>query len=113
MVMLPQLEMFTGTGAMKSLISEVNEVEDRVFTNADPNASHVPGGNTPAAFRLIAASPKACAGRLTAGLASVSDTVAALVAPSDAPVNACSAPHTLPVHIRSVSVGVFEPPWKP
>jgi hypothetical protein len=32
MVMVPQLAMFTWTGAMKSLISELNAVEDRDLT---------------------------------------------------------------------------------
>src|SRR5215469_4666892 len=60
----PQLVMFTGTGATKSLTSEPNDAEARLLRNALPNASQVPGGNTPAAVRLIAVSPKVSAGRL-------------------------------------------------
>src|SRR6516164_7426651 len=58
----PQLLMFTGTGAMKSLISAVNDAEERLFKNVLPNASQVPGGNTPAAVRSIAVSPNCRAG---------------------------------------------------
>jgi len=50
----PQLLMFIGTGAMKSLTSAPNDAEARLFRNALPNASQVPGGNTPAAVRSIA-----------------------------------------------------------
>ena len=58
----PQLVMFTGIGATKSLISAVNDAEERLFKNALPNASQVPGGNTPAAVRSIAVSPNCSAG---------------------------------------------------
>ena len=37
----PQLEMLTGIGAMKTLISDVNDVEERLRTNALPNATQV------------------------------------------------------------------------
>src|SRR6266581_5428103 len=60
----PQLLMFTGTGATKSLTSAVNDAEARLFRNALPNASQVPDGNTPAAVRLMAVSPKVRAARL-------------------------------------------------
>src|SRR6516225_1642170 len=60
----PQLLMFTGTGATKSLSSAVNDAEERLLRNALPNASQVPGGNTPAAVRLMAVSPKVSAGTL-------------------------------------------------
>src|SRR5215471_10321072 len=63
-VIAPQLLMFTGTGATKSLTSEPNDAEARLLRNALPNASQVPGGNTPAAVRLMAVSPKVSAGRL-------------------------------------------------
>src|SRR6266568_1790775 len=59
----PQLLMFTGTGATKSLTSAPNAAEARLFRNALPNASQVPGGNTPAAVRLMAVSPKVSAAR--------------------------------------------------
>src|SRR5512132_924207 len=49
--------MFTGTGAMKSLTSAGNDADERLFTNALPKASQVPGGKTPAVLRLMAASP--------------------------------------------------------
>src|SRR5262252_3693793 len=57
-VMWPQLLMFTGTGATKSLTSAGNDADERLFRNALPKASQVPGGKTPAAVRLIAVSPK-------------------------------------------------------
>src|SRR5829696_10279895 len=81
--MVPQLLMLTGWGAMKSLTSAGNEAEERLLRNALPNASQVPGGNTPAAVRLTAASPKVPAGRLTLAIGSV--TVTALTAPSAKP----------------------------
>ena len=36
----PQLLMFTGVGAMKSLSAAVNESDDRLFRYALPNATH-------------------------------------------------------------------------
>src|ERR1051326_2192297 len=54
----PQFEMLTGCGAMKSLISAVNDVDERLFTNTLPNPVHTFAGKTPAAVRLMAASPK-------------------------------------------------------
>src|SRR6266540_836465 len=56
-LMKPQLEMFTGTGAMKSLTSAGNDADERLFRNALPKASQVPAGKTPVAVRLMAASP--------------------------------------------------------
>src|SRR5215469_12755089 len=64
----PQLLMLTGTGAMKSLISAVNDAEERLLANVLPNASQVPGGNTPAAVRSIAVSPNCRAGTGLSGL---------------------------------------------
>src|SRR5215472_17925690 len=61
-VIAPQLLMFTGTGATKSLTSEPNDAEARLLMNALPNASQVPGGNTPAPVRSIAVSPNCRAG---------------------------------------------------
>ncbi len=58
----PQLLMLTGIGAMRSLTSALNDVEERLFTNALPNALQVPGGNTPAAVRSIAVSRNCRAG---------------------------------------------------
>src|SRR6266567_2205496 len=63
MLTVPQLEMFTGTGATKSLISAVNDAEERLRTNALPKASQVPAGKTPAAVRLMAVSPNVSPGR--------------------------------------------------
>src|SRR5262245_20833074 len=57
MTTVPQLLMFTGTGATKSLTSAVNDVDERLFRNTEPNASQTPGWKTPAAVRLMAASP--------------------------------------------------------
>src|SRR5215469_4198229 len=64
MLTVPQLLMLMGTGATKSLTSEPNDAEARLFRNALPKASQVPGGKTPAAVRLIAVSPKVRAFRL-------------------------------------------------
>src|SRR5215469_8593202 len=60
----PQLLMFTLIGATKSLTSEPNDAEARLFRNALPNPSQVPGGKTPAAVRLMAVSPNSSAGTL-------------------------------------------------
>src|SRR5262245_60062825 len=54
----PQLEIFTGTGAMKSFTSAVKEDDERLLRNVLPNASQVPAGKTPASVRSTAASPK-------------------------------------------------------
>src|SRR5260370_22985271 len=76
----PQLLMFTGTGATKSLTSAPNDAEARLFKNALPSASHVPDGKTPAAVRLIAASPKVSAGRLLGAFGAIgSDTASRLL----------------------------------
>ena len=40
MITLPQFEICTGTGAMKSFSCEVKESEERLFRNALPNDSH-------------------------------------------------------------------------
>src|SRR6266545_7214541 len=83
MMIRPQLEMFTGCGATKSLTSAGNDADERLFRNVLPNAVQTPGGNTPAAVRLTAASPKVPAGRDTLAIGSV--TVTALTAPSAKP----------------------------
>src|SRR5215217_3067891 len=83
MLTVPQLEMLTGWGAMKSLTSAGNEAEERLLRKALPKAVQVPAGKTPAAVRLTAASPKVPAGRLTPAIGSV--TVAELTAPSASP----------------------------
>src|SRR5215831_14485820 len=67
----PQLAMCTGTGATKSLTSAPNDAEARLFRNALPNASQVPGGNTPAAVRLMAVSPKVSACRVRGALGAI------------------------------------------
>src|SRR6266487_1769923 len=51
----PQLLMFTGTGATKSLTSAGNDADARLFRNALPKASQVPAGKTPAVVRLLTA----------------------------------------------------------
>ena len=43
MLIVPQLLMFTGCGATKSLNSAGNDDDERLFRNVLPNASHVPG----------------------------------------------------------------------
>src|SRR6266508_3195939 len=80
----PQFEMFTGTGATKSLTSAGNEADERLFRNALPNALQVPCGKTPEPVRLIAASPNVSAAKLRGlfgGIGSV--TVPVLMAPSE------------------------------
>src|SRR6266487_825333 len=72
--------MLTFTGATKSFISAPNADEARLFKNALPSASHVPVGKTPAAVRLIAASPKVSAARLLGALGAIgSDTASRLL----------------------------------
>src|SRR6266487_4941657 len=85
MLILPQLVMLTGCGATKSFTSAGNDADERLFRNALPSASHVPAGKTPDAVRLIAASPKVPAGRLTLAIGSV--TVTELTAPSAKPAS--------------------------
>src|SRR5437867_6988165 len=80
-MIVPQLEMFTATGAMKSLSSAVKDEDERLLTNVLPNASHTPGGNTPAAVRSIAASPKSPAPRVPPANGSL--IVPVLTAPSE------------------------------
>src|SRR5215475_14305660 len=79
----PQLLMFTGCGATKSLTSAGNDADDRLLRNALPNATQAPGGNTPAAVRLTDASPKVRAGSVTPAIGSV--TVVVFTAPSASP----------------------------
>ncbi len=50
-----QLPICTRSGAMKSLTSDVKEVEERLFRYAEPNDPHVPLGKR--AANEIAASP--------------------------------------------------------
>src|SRR5438128_8929797 len=66
----PQLLTCTGSGATKSLTSAEKELEERLFRKALPKVSHGPvvDVNTPAAVRLIAASPKVPAGRVIGAL---------------------------------------------
>src|SRR6266496_1730776 len=73
---VPQLLMWTGCGATKSLTSAGNDADERLFRNALPNASQVPGGKTPAAVRLIAASPKVSAGRVLGALGAIGSVTA-------------------------------------
>src|SRR5262245_34444135 len=75
-LMVPQLEMFTGIGAMKSLISDVNEDDERPVTIVLPKAWHVPEGKTPAVVRSIAVSPKVNAGRLLGALGAIGSVTA-------------------------------------
>src|SRR5262245_56646176 len=113
-VSLPQLFPFTVTGAMKSLISEVNAVEERDFTYADENVLQEFCGMIPAQARLIAASPNCCGGRATAGFPpSVSDTVWLLVCPSEQVEEISEpVPQSEPFQLNFVNVGVFDPPKK-
>ena len=84
MLIVPQLEILIGCGATKSLTSDGNDAAERLL-KALPNARQVPAGKTPAAVRLITASPKVLAGRLTLAMGSV--TVTALTAPSAKPAS--------------------------
>src|SRR5215207_720464 len=84
MLIVPQLLMLIGCGATKSFTSAGNEAEARLLRKALPSAVQVPAGKTPAAVRLIAASPNVFAGRLTLAIGSV--TVIELTAPSANPV---------------------------
>src|SRR6266568_5319563 len=81
----PQLLMFTGTGATKSLTSAGNDAEARLFRNTLPNASQVPPGKTPAAVRLMAVSPKVSAGRLRGAFGAIGSVTASrlLTAPME------------------------------
>src|SRR5215471_18135212 len=84
MLTVPQLLMFTGTGAMKSFNSAPKDDDARLLIMALPNALHVPDGNTPAAVRLMAASPNSFGARLTGadGSRTESLTVVELTEPS-------------------------------
>src|SRR6266581_5545643 len=83
MLIWPQFLMFTGCGATKSFTSAGNAADERLFRNTLPNAWQVPAGNTPAAVRLTAVSPKVPAGRDSLAIGSV--TVTPLTAPSASP----------------------------
>jgi hypothetical protein len=52
---LGQLLTLTGSGATKSLISDVKESDERLFRYAEPNVPHAPSPNR--ASKEIAASP--------------------------------------------------------
>src|SRR5262245_28554197 len=52
-----QLSMLMATGAMKSFISAENDADDRLLTYARPKCVHSLAENTPAAVKLMAASP--------------------------------------------------------
>ena len=55
MISVPQFEMFTGMGAMKSFSSEVKELpEERLFRVAEPKCLQTPGGKMPAAGQVDA-----------------------------------------------------------
>src|SRR5262252_4465154 len=84
MLTVPQLLMFTGTGGTKSFSSAVKDDDARLLIMALPNALHVPAGNTPAAVRLMAASPNSPAARLTGadGSRTLSFVVVELTEPS-------------------------------
>ncbi len=78
--------MFTGCGATKSFTSAVNDADERLFRNALPKASQVFAGNTPAAVRLIAASPNNPVVRLRGAPGGTGSlTVPVLTAPSADP----------------------------
>ena len=53
----PQFEIVVGTGATKSFTSEVNDDEERLLRNVVAKVLHVLVPKTPAAVKLIAASP--------------------------------------------------------
>src|SRR6266581_6011732 len=81
----PQLLMFTGTGATKSLTSAGNDAEARLFRNTLPKASQVPEGNTPAAVRLMAVSPKVSVDKLRGAFGAMGSVTASrlLTAPME------------------------------
>src|SRR4029077_18137717 len=82
--MVPQLLMFTATGATKSLTSAVNEADERLLRKALPKASQTPGGKTPAPVRLMAVSPKVSAASVRGALGAIgSVTATVLMAPSE------------------------------
>src|SRR6266511_6031499 len=83
MLTVPQLVMFTGCGATKSLTSAGNDAEERLLRNTLPNASQVPAGKTPDEVRLTAASPNVPAGRVAPLIGSRTETL--LTAPSAKP----------------------------
>ena len=58
MMMVPQVSISIGTGAMKSFTAEVSASEARDLTYAEENPVHSFGSITPASVRLMAASPK-------------------------------------------------------
>src|SRR5215831_16694548 len=97
-VSLPQLFPLTATGAMKSLISDVKLVDDRLFTYAEENVLQEPFGMIPAQAKLIAASPNCVGGRLTgAKPPRLSTTVAELFCPSEHEDEmACPVPQSEP-----------------
>src|SRR4029079_9538641 len=102
----PQKSRSTAIGAMKSLISDVNEVEERDFTYASANEVHELFGMTFAHVRSIAASPNCAAGRSTAPPpVRFSETVLPLTWPSEQPDRDCGAPQAEPVHFRRFSEG--------
>src|SRR5829696_4251507 len=82
-LIVPQLLMLTGSGAMKSLTSAGNDADERLLRKALPNALQVPAGKTPALVRLIEASPNSplVGSRGASGLIG-SVTVFVLTAPS-------------------------------
>src|SRR6266567_6530038 len=87
MMIVPQLLMLTGTGATKSLTSAGNDADERLFRNALPKASQVPWGKTPAAVRLMAASPNLSAPTLFVPGCNGSVTAPRLLtAPSESPL---------------------------
>lgn len=79
----PQLLIFTGCGAIKSFTSAGKDADERLLRNELPKPRQVPAGNTPAAVRFTAASPKVRAGSDTFAIGSV--TVTVLTAPSANP----------------------------
>src|SRR6266496_6127925 len=79
MLTVPQLEMFTGTGATKSLTSAGNDADERLLRNALPKAVQVPEGKTPAAVRFIAVSPNLSAPMLFGALGPIGSVTAPML----------------------------------
>src|SRR3954469_16970046 len=105
-----QLVRLIFVGAMKSLISELNDVEERLFRYAAPRAPHVPGFGK-IASKEMTASPKVNAS--SAPMPSPSAGRIALVltearASPDA-VMSIAAPQAEPVHVRIEIVGTVPP----
>src|SRR5437870_4552221 len=88
----PQLVMFTGTGATKSLASDPNDAEARLFRNTLPRAVQIPAGKIPASLRLMAASPNVNAAGVPPEIGSVTASRLLTAASESEPSSATALP---------------------